>query len=132
MTRHGFHHEGRTYFPDGAAPLAESPAECDARNRKQAAQEVEAFRVRTADRVFAYWRDARPDDPRSRAEITTWNGAHLARVVWQGRPYHCPAFGRQSTRINFTAQGIDGRTWYGTYYQSSGDYVRMRAARDAR
>jgi hypothetical protein len=62
------------------------------------------------------------------AVLTTWTGELLARVTWAGAPYECPAFGSfPSTRRNFRAVGIDGRVWAGTYYQSSGDYVRMRA-----
>lgn len=119
-------------------------SDIDARNRETSQREVEAFRSRSAGEhgtdivagwYFAYWHT--PDKAtveantiagiRTPRTITTWMGDLLATVTWEGAPYQCPAFGGwPTTRVNFRAKGIDGREWCGTYYKSSGDYVRMR------
>lgn len=59
--------------------------------------------------------------------ITTWMGDTLARVTWRGMPYRA-GFG--GTRINFRALGIDGKTYAGTYFTSSGNYVRMKRIKE--
>lgn len=112
-----FTHGGKVFSPDGEVDV--DPADVDQRNAETSAKEVAAFAARAADKWFAYWHEGR--------EIRNWMGAKLADVTWQGRPYNTPGFGRSSERVNFRAKGIDGRMWSGTYYKSSGDYVRMRA-----
>lgn len=70
------------------------------------------------ERYFAYYNAARVTH-----EITTWTGDTLAKVVWRGLAYRSGFGGK---RINFRAQGIDGHLYAGTYFTSSGSYVRMR------
>lgn len=96
---------------------------------KRSTHEVEAFKARSSDRWFGYWRDAPTDTPTELwvPTIRTFMGDRLADVTSWGREYRSPGFGRSSVRRNFRAKGIDGREWYGVYYKSSGDYVRMRA-----
>jgi hypothetical protein len=90
-------------------------------NLQQSKQEVEDFKQGKALTYFAYFRDG------TQPTITTFTGDKLADVTLLGHEYKVPAFGRvPSTRVNFRAKGIDGRMWAGTYYKSSGDYVRMR------
>lgn len=136
---YGFQHEGQTFTPDGTPPIAETKEACDERNRALSRREVEAFLARSADSWFAYWQEAKPgpqlDMPSgvrpNAPRLTTWMGDTLAYVTWWGAEYTSPAFGPfPSRRTNFRARGIDGREWYGTYYKSSGDYVRMRAKRN--
>lgn len=96
-----------------------------ATNAEQSSKEVEAFKARAGDKWFAYWKDAKDGEP---AKITTWVGDVLATVTWAGHDYKSPAFGGwPSTRRNFRCVGVDGRKWFGTYYVSSGSYVRIAA-----
>lgn len=100
-------------------------------NRKRSLKEVADFEAGTFDVYFAYYH--KPSDEHRQANInagirvpctiTTWMGDLLATVKWTAPSYRCP-FG--DTRRNFAALGIDGRKWYGVYYESAGDYVRMR------
>lgn len=100
-------------------------AELDKHNRELSEREVAAFKAGVGvNGYFAYWREH--DGQRS---IGTWTGDQLATVTWASRPYRVPAFGFPSTRVNFRALGIDGREYAGTYYSSSGSYVRMRAVK---
>ena len=58
-------------------------------------------------------------------QATTWTGAILGSVgfgrVWRDN------FG--GTRQSITVYGTNGRTYHGTYYKSSGDYARIKAAK---
>lgn len=54
---------------------------------------------------------------------TTWMGDILGNVRF-GRPYR-DNFG--GTRVPVWVAGNNGQTYYGTYYQSSGDYARIYA-----
>jgi hypothetical protein len=85
-------------------------------------KEVKRFKTnRTPGPYFAYYTNPGSDF------ITTWMGDTLAKVTYLGPEYTCPAFGCfPSKRRNFRAIGIDGRKWFGTYFVSSGDYVRMK------
>lgn len=115
-----FTHGGKVFSPNGKVDV--DPADADRINRERSLQEAGRFQGRQlGNKIFAYWKDGQP------AQITTWMGDVLADVTWQGHPYNTPGFGRSSERVNFRAKGIDGRLWSGTYYKSSGDYVRMRA-----
>lgn len=136
MAEYEFVHNGKAFTPNGEAAEAEG---ADERNRVRSNAEVEAFKARHNDRWFGYWRDVDgtfqgpgnvgPVSHRI-AEICTWMGDVLATVTWKGAEYSSPAFGGfPSKRINFRARGIDGRMWAGTYYKSSGDYVRMRVVK---
>jgi len=89
---------------------------------------IEVFEFETLDKgregYFAYWKD-HAEDPRY--TITTWTGALLG-IVDHTRQYESPIPGslEKSQRVAFTALCIDGYEYAGTYYKSSGDYVRMR------
>jgi hypothetical protein len=129
--------EHGVFAPSGRVRVP--PADVDAYNRELSAKEVEAFKRGKLKAIFAYWTQpkmggvAERDAPPGTIKITTWMGDTLATVTWVGREYHPPAFGSfPSTRINFRAKGIDGRTWAGTYYKSSGSYVRMRPVKAQR
>lgn len=53
---------------------------------------------------------------------TTWTGDKLGRVVF-GREYRDNFGGR---RVPVRVYGINGLTYTGTYYKSSGDYARVK------
>lgn len=59
---------------------------------------------------------------------TTWTGEKLG-VVSFGRKYR-DNFG--AIRVPVTVQGINGISYYGTYYQSTGDYARITAFKKQR
>jgi hypothetical protein len=100
-----------------------SQEETDAKNWETSAREVEAFKARTSTKWGGYFHA-------SNKAVQTWMGDKLADVTWVGRIYKVttPSGGR-SERFNFRAKGIDGRTWAGTAYTSSGDYVSMRVVK---
>lgn len=54
---------------------------------------------------------------------TTWTGQQLGTLVF-GREYTA-TFGDK--RQSITVNAINGKTYYGTYYKSSGDYARIKA-----
>jgi hypothetical protein len=56
-------------------------------------------------------------------KLTTWTGDILG-TVRLGAPYKTYGFG-VSTRCPIWVKGTNGKTYYGTYYQSSGDYARI-------
>jgi hypothetical protein len=59
---------------------------------------------------------------------TTWTGEKLGHVYF-GRTYHSPAFGGHSVRVPVTVRAINGKTYHGTYYKSSGDFARVKISK---
>jgi hypothetical protein len=59
---------------------------------------------------------------------TIWTGVLLGTVTF-GREYKTPSFGRSSVRVPVTIQAVNGLTYHGTYYKSSGDYARVKATK---
>lgn len=58
---------------------------------------------------------------------TTWTGERLGRVTF-GRPFRDNFGGR---RVPVSIDSINGRRYHGTYYQSSGDFARVRLTKGA-
>lgn len=88
-------------------------------NAERSAVEVYEFKATPPDTYFLY-----VDEKTS--TVTTWVGDVLGSVTF-GREYKCGAFGgwpskRQPVRVH----AINGHTYYGTYYKSSGNYARVR------
>lgn len=98
--------------------------ECEERQRAQSAGEVENFLARKVDGpILGYFKLADANGP---TRITTAVGDLLATVTELRPEYRCcTPFGNPSVRQNFLAWGIDSRAWSGTYFKSSGEYVRM-------
>jgi hypothetical protein len=98
-------------------------------NEDRSAVETYEFQHRDAGAAgyFAYW----SQPPGGPAKIGTFTGDKLADVTY-AREYTVPAFGHRSVRVNFRARGIDGHCYSGTYFKSSGSYVRMKRAKCAR
>lgn len=90
-------------------------------NEERSAVEVFDFVTNPPDRYFLYINH-------DKRLATTWTGDKLGDVAF-GDEYHCPAFGWRSTRVPVTIKAINGRTYYGTWFKSSGDYARIRAAK---
>lgn len=99
---------------------ADDPAALACTNDDRSAVEVYEFQHHDAGRegCFAYLFGSPP--PRY---LGTWLGHRLADVTWLGQPYR-DGFG--GLRQNLHATGIDGHSYYGTYFLSSGDYCRLR------
>lgn len=104
----------RSYRPEDLPADLNPPT-----NEERSAVEVYRFENGDLQRYFAYWNENEEDG----TYRTTWTGDRLARVSWVGSSYCC-AFGDR--RRNFRAEDNCGRFWAGTYYESTGDYVRMR------
>lgn len=89
--------------------------ECDKRNKETSRKEVLAFIANSPDKYVAY---AYP----KRNEIGTWTGEKLgtAQFVkeWRGNMGDM----RQSVYI----VGVNGVKYYGVYFKSGSDLVRMR------
>lgn len=58
---------------------------------------------------------------------TTWTGERLGRVTF-GRPYHDNFGGK---RVPVWIDAINGRCYHGTYFQSAGDYARVKLTKAA-
>jgi hypothetical protein len=105
----------------------------DERNAATSRAEVAAFMADVPERHFAYAATQRSGfDTTVRLhvgdEITTWTGDKLAQVCDARQPFR-DSFG--GIRQNFRARAINGATYSGTFYLSSGDYVRMRKVKAA-
>jgi len=128
---YAFHFEGHgDYTPDGKIdnpPLT---------NDELSAIELWGFCNQPPERLFAYIRKSTAANvPYRRMPsgygasfdhlVTTWIGDSLGEARL-GNAYHCPAFWRQSTRRSVTLHAVNGYWYYGTYFESSGDYCRLR------
>lgn len=84
------------------------------------------------DGYFAYWKraDIREPSPGGVPRVTTWTGDTLGFVLEAGPQFTSPGFGFGSTRRTFSALCLDGHYYTGTYYVSSGDYVRMKRVKE--
>ena len=90
-------------------------------NDKKSAVEVYEFKKDKSKKpYFAYMK-------KDKKEITTWTGQKLGDVTYLGNEY---SGGMGSRRQNFRMKGIDGREWSGTFYVSSGDYVRIKPVKE--
>jgi hypothetical protein len=66
--------------------------------------------------------------PGSKHMATTWTGEYLGDVTF-GRKYR-DNFG--GTRIPINVEAINGKSYYGTYYTSSGNYAHIRIKKGKR
>lgn len=66
----------------------------------------------------------------SACRVTTWMGETLGES-YLGNRFQCPAFNGHSTRRQiFTFKAINGKNYYGTYYDSSGNYCRLKMCKN--
>ncbi len=110
-------------------------AEVDERNHTTSQLEILRFRnqlsheARIVGSYFAYAKHYRTttrlDLQRLRKgdRITTWMNDKLGIVREVFTSYRS---NMGDYRQRFRMLGIDGREWYGVYYYSAGDYVRLR------
>lgn len=91
-------------------------------NEQRSQLEVLDFIADSPKRVFAYIKEING----RLSFVTTFMGGTLATITWAGEDFHVWGFGQKSTRANFRCVGINGRTYSGTYFKSSGSYCRMK------
>jgi len=93
----------------------------DVSNEERSALEVFEFVTNPPDKYFLYINE-------KNRTATTWTGEKLGDVGF-GCEYRDNFGGK---RVPITVYAINGRTYHGTYYKSSGDYARIRAKKGQR
>jgi hypothetical protein len=131
---YGIEHEGKVYGPDG---LIETVANVDAHNHEQEQAEI-AWLKTGPEKVFLYVEMPTPSEyerankitPLSGAVITTWLG-----TVVSDKPscvgsysYFREFYGTRSKRRPVDCR-IFGVRYVGWYFESSGNYCRLRKAK---
>jgi hypothetical protein len=101
-------------------------ARVDSQNSITSAHEVYEWLQHPPTRYFAYVKVTRNAQGYSTGSgvLTTWTGDILG-TVQLGRRYSTGGFAR-STRRSITVVGTNGVKYHGTYYESSGDYCRIK------
>jgi hypothetical protein len=87
----------------------------DVTNDERSALEVFEFATNPPDKYFLYINE-------TTHTATTWTGDRLGHVLF-GREWRDSFGGR---RVPVTIRAINGLTYHGTYYKSSGDFARIR------
>jgi hypothetical protein len=129
---YGFAHEGKVFGPDGLIQTSD----VDAHNREQEQAEIEWLKT-GPERVFLYvkhgplsasqWDSWALPDGGKRIAITTWPGTSVATHVYIG-PRRNIGFGWHSYRRAVSCR-IFGVLYHGWYFESSGNYCRLRKAK---
>ena len=115
-------HEGKAYTPDGVITCA------DVTEHNAAIEEQEIAWLKTGPRqVMLYVRE--PKEGQDWA-ITTWLGAVVSEHPWVGsvRSFRVPGSHWPSKRRPVTCR-IFGTLYHGWYFESSGDYCRLKRAK---
>jgi hypothetical protein len=84
-------------------------------NTERSQVEVYEFYYNPPERYFLYIN-------REQQTATTWTGDKLGTVSF-GREWRDNFGGK---RVPVTVRAINGKTYHGTYFKSSGDYARIR------
>ena len=109
----------------GSYKPEDCPEECRVDNAESSALEVYDFYTTPPERAFVYVRIVQNCGYyglRSYGQVTTWVGDKLGDLTL-GDSYR-DNFG--GTRRAVTVKAINGAVYVGTYYQSAGDYARIR------
>jgi hypothetical protein len=131
---YGFTHDGKVYAPSGQIDGADAtPAAVAEHNQKTEAAEI-AWLKTGPDRLFLYVQGV---DAHTHvhgrawtgyAAITTWPGTVLDDCAEFGPLRRFSRFGRGAERRSVRCT-IFGRRYVGWYFESSGDYCRLRKAK---
>ena len=134
MSQYAFTHESNVFTPDGRIDLR--PDQADAYNREQEAHELAALREHP-DKAFLYVKLAPQRQDMARVTYTnqmtlsgsiqTWTGTVLDPRAWFG-PRRYIGFGYHTYRRAVTCT-LFGVAYYGWFYESSGDYCRLKRAK---
>lgn len=105
---------GASYKPeDVPAHLLPVPT-----NEERSAVEVHEFNLNKPEKYFAYVSE-------KNHTVTTWTGDTLGSAS-----FGCEFRGNMGDkRVPIRVNGVNGRTYSGTYYKSAGDYCRLRAVK---
>jgi hypothetical protein len=87
-------------------------------NDERSAAELYEFVTNPPDKYFLYIDEAK-------RIATTWTGEKLGTVGF-GREYRDNFGGK---RVPISVYAVNGRTYHGTYFKSSGDYARVKMAK---
>lgn len=127
---YGFQHEGKVYGPDGQIKTSD----VDAHNRVTEQQEIEWLKT-GPERVSLYVRESlkTPNSwditsGENGPAITTWLGTQVSTHLWIG-PRRNVGFGFHTYRRAVTCR-IFGTLYHGWYMESSGNYCRLRKAKN--
>ena len=101
-------------------PENKPPDVPDVSNEERSALEVFEFCTNPPDKYFLYISC-------EKQSATTWTGDLLGHVSF-GREYRDNFGGR---RVPVTVRAINGRTYHGTYFKSSGDFARIRQSKQS-
>lgn len=99
-------------------PSGSEPENCRVSNDERAQLELRRFMIDKPDRYFLYIDQVK-------AIATVWTGVELGTVTF-GREWTDNFGGR---RVPVTIKAVNGLTYHGTYFKSSGDYARVKAAK---
>lgn len=136
---YAFAHQGKGFLPDGSEPIA--AADVDTYNKQVEAQEIEHLKT-GPERIFSYighkpMTEENGADPHKTYGfgedhycIQTWLGTFLG-WAWVGAKSVSGFQGhfRGGTYRRPVTARIFGTLYHGWYYQSSGDYVRLKKAK---
>lgn len=111
-------HQGDSYAPNGKTDT--KPADADAANRETERHEIEWLKTHP-DKVFLYCKH----DPKS---VHTWLGTSVATHVYLGPKVNGGLFGFRSYKRSVDCR-IFGVRYVGWFYESAGDYCRLRKAK---
>ena len=102
-------------------------AAVDSRNSITSAHEVYEWMSNPPATYFAYVKVTHDRQGYGAGVLTTWTGDVLG-AVHLGRRFHTGGFAR-STRRSVTVIGTNGVKYHGTYFESSGDYCRIKRSK---
>ena len=128
MANYEFIHEGRAFTPAGDPPVPTDKDASDARNRETERREIEWLKT-APDRVFLYVSHPKGIDGFSTrvANVHTWLGTVVSSdTVLGSRAY--VGFGFNSWRRSVSCR-IFGVRYVGWYFESSGQYCRLKKAK---
>lgn len=131
MSGYGFNHEGRTFTADADTPVVSTQAETDARNRETEQQELTWLQT-APEKVFLYVSERQPNDTSiwyGRWRIGTWLGTPLDEHALIGRKVAVGGIAGPHAHKRSVECRIYGTRYVGWYYESAGDYCRLRKAK---
>ena len=116
-----FMFHGQSFTPNGKTDAMLDPDSAHQRNLETERKEIEWLKT-GPDNVFLYVKD----DP---WRITTWLGTAVATHVTVGRSVYVGGIAGRYARKRSVDCRIFGVRYTGWYYESAGDYCRLKKAK---
>jgi len=135
MSSYAIEQNGQAFTPAGREPIAD----VETHNQKLEREQLEALKAHP-EHVFLYVKvttEGYDNDPSVRAAfrkslihcaVTTWMGTVLDPHAWLGERKEIYGFGFGGYKRALSCQ-IFGVLYHGWYYESSGDYCRLKRAK---